>query len=169
MCDCLSCGPHWGPGPQPRHVPWLVIEPATFWFTARNQSTELHQPGKILKPKIGRTQTRINYPCLPGYKTVIFKRVRNRKIRGETNLYWILCALHCIRHSCRLELILGLRFQLWYVKHWEAHSHPSKKKARQTLWPMWEVRLQGKPPSPYLKSQVPAHMIWANKLVGRLN
>ena len=20
MCDCLSCGPHWEPGPQPRHV-----------------------------------------------------------------------------------------------------------------------------------------------------
>ena len=21
MCGCLSCGPHWGPGLQPRHVP----------------------------------------------------------------------------------------------------------------------------------------------------
>ena len=29
MCGCPSCGPHWGPGPQPRHVPWLGIEPAT--------------------------------------------------------------------------------------------------------------------------------------------
>ena len=34
-----------GPGLQPRHVPWLGIEPATLWFTARAQSTELHQPG----------------------------------------------------------------------------------------------------------------------------
>ena len=24
--------PHWGPGPQPRHVPWLWIELATLWF-----------------------------------------------------------------------------------------------------------------------------------------
>ena len=41
----LSCGPHWGPGPQPRHVPWLGSEPVTLWFTAHAQSTELHQPG----------------------------------------------------------------------------------------------------------------------------
>ena len=28
----LTC-PLLGPGPQPRHVPWLGIEPATLWFT----------------------------------------------------------------------------------------------------------------------------------------
>ena len=28
--------PHWGPGPQPRHVPWLGIKPATPWFTGRH-------------------------------------------------------------------------------------------------------------------------------------
>ena len=32
MCGCLLCAPHWGPGPQPRHVPWLGTEPATLWF-----------------------------------------------------------------------------------------------------------------------------------------
>ena len=26
----ISCGPHWGPGPQPRHVPWLGVEPGPF-------------------------------------------------------------------------------------------------------------------------------------------
>ena len=46
MCGCLSRGPHWGPGPQPRHVPWLGIELATLWFAAHTQSTELHQPGQ---------------------------------------------------------------------------------------------------------------------------
>ena len=35
MCGCLLCTPHQGPGPQPRHVPWLGIEQATFWFTGR--------------------------------------------------------------------------------------------------------------------------------------
>ena len=25
--------PNWGPGLQPRHVPWLGIEPVTLWFT----------------------------------------------------------------------------------------------------------------------------------------
>ena len=42
MCGCLSHAPYWGPGRQPRHVPWLGIEPVTLWFT---QSTEPHQPG----------------------------------------------------------------------------------------------------------------------------
>ena len=32
MCGCLSCAPYWGPGTQPRHVPWLGIEPVTLWF-----------------------------------------------------------------------------------------------------------------------------------------
>ena len=47
MCGCLSHGPYWGPGQQPRHVPWLGIEPATLWFAAHAQSTELHQPGRV--------------------------------------------------------------------------------------------------------------------------
>ena len=28
----LTCS-HWEPGPQPRHVPWLGMEPPTLWFT----------------------------------------------------------------------------------------------------------------------------------------
>ena len=36
MCDCLLHTPTWGPGPQPRHVPWLGIELATLWFTDRH-------------------------------------------------------------------------------------------------------------------------------------
>ena len=32
VCGWPSCVPHQGPGPQPRHVSWLGIEPATFWF-----------------------------------------------------------------------------------------------------------------------------------------
>ena len=31
MCGCLSHAPYWGPGPQPRHVPWLEIELVTLW------------------------------------------------------------------------------------------------------------------------------------------
>ena len=33
MCGRLSHTPNWGPGLQPRHVPWLGIELATLWFT----------------------------------------------------------------------------------------------------------------------------------------
>ena len=32
MIGCLSHTPNWGPVPQPRHVSWLGIEPATLWF-----------------------------------------------------------------------------------------------------------------------------------------
>ena len=33
---CLSHGPTWAPGPQPRHVPSLGIKPATFWFAGQH-------------------------------------------------------------------------------------------------------------------------------------
>ena len=33
MCGRLLSTPYWGPGPQPRHVPWLGIELATLWLT----------------------------------------------------------------------------------------------------------------------------------------
>ena len=36
VCGCLSNTPHWGPGLQPRHVPWLGIEPVTLWFTGQH-------------------------------------------------------------------------------------------------------------------------------------
>ena len=36
MCGCLQCTPYWGPDPQPRHVPWLGIQPATLWFAVQN-------------------------------------------------------------------------------------------------------------------------------------
>ena len=45
MCGCLSHIPHWGPGPQPRHVPWLGINQWPFGLPAGTQSTEPHQPG----------------------------------------------------------------------------------------------------------------------------
>ena len=43
--QCVVASWYWGPGPQPRHVPWLGIEPATLWSSARAQPTELQQPG----------------------------------------------------------------------------------------------------------------------------
>ena len=58
MCGCLPRGPHQGPGPQPRHVPWLRIKPVTLWFTAHAQSTELHQPGLLGKDFSGLNQCR---------------------------------------------------------------------------------------------------------------
>ena len=45
MCGCLLCAPYWGPGLQPRHVPWLGIEPVTHWFTGQHSIHDPHQPG----------------------------------------------------------------------------------------------------------------------------
>ena len=33
MCGCFLHALYWGPGPQPRRVPWLGIEPVILWFT----------------------------------------------------------------------------------------------------------------------------------------
>ena len=50
MCGCLSHTFHWGPGPQPRHVPWLGIEPVTLWF-ADWHSIHWATPARA-KPKV---------------------------------------------------------------------------------------------------------------------
>lgn len=57
-----------------------------FWKTARKTYNNI-MPAvqRFLKPKIGRTQTRINYSWLPSHKTIKFKEVRQKK--GKTNLY----------------------------------------------------------------------------------
>ena len=36
VCGCLSSTPYWGPSLQPRHVPWLGIEPTTLWFAGQH-------------------------------------------------------------------------------------------------------------------------------------
>ena len=35
VCGCLSRAPNWGAGLQPRHMPWLGIEPVTLWFAGQ--------------------------------------------------------------------------------------------------------------------------------------
>ena len=35
--------PHWGPGLQPRHVPWLGIESVTLWFAVLNSLSHASQ------------------------------------------------------------------------------------------------------------------------------
>ena len=44
----LLCAPNWGPGPQPRHVPWPESNPQPFGSQAGTESTKPHQPGLSL-------------------------------------------------------------------------------------------------------------------------
>ena len=46
MCGRLSHAPYWGPGQQPRHMPWLGIKLLPLASQALSQSTEPHQPGQ---------------------------------------------------------------------------------------------------------------------------
>ena len=46
MCGCLLHTPYQGPGLQPRHVPWLGIEPATLWFAGWN-SIHWARPARV--------------------------------------------------------------------------------------------------------------------------
>ena len=45
MCGHLSCILFRGPGPKPRHVPWLGIEPVTLWFAGQH-SIHWATPGR---------------------------------------------------------------------------------------------------------------------------
>ena len=46
---CLSHSPNWRPGLQPRHVPWLRIEPMNFHFAGRH-SIYWTTPARVLFP-----------------------------------------------------------------------------------------------------------------------
>ena len=46
MCGCLLHAPYCRPGLQPRHVPWLGIEPVTLWFV-RQCSVHWATPARL--------------------------------------------------------------------------------------------------------------------------
>ena len=50
-CGCFLNSPHRGPGPQPRHAPWLGIELMTLWF-AGLRSIHWATPARALATSI---------------------------------------------------------------------------------------------------------------------
>ena len=75
MCDCHSHAPYWGPGPQPRHVPWLGIKPVTFWFAGRHSihratpARAQHVAFCFNKCQLGSCHSQLNVPSGPGLVT----------------------------------------------------------------------------------------------------
>ena len=95
MRGCLLRGLHWGPGLQPRHVPWLGIEPATLWFSAHAQSTELCQPGWLLFsdaliPHVFPDAGGIAPPRGSQFPTPFICKATKPEPRPDRFLYWAL-------------------------------------------------------------------------------
>ena len=75
MCGCHSCTPYWGPGPQPRNVPWLGIELATLWFTgchSVHQATPARAEYTFLKQKVKQPSTLYKLRTRQCYLSPIF-------------------------------------------------------------------------------------------------
>ena len=48
LWGCLLPACDWGPGPQPRHVPWLGIKLVTFWFSGQSYIHWATRPGLLV-------------------------------------------------------------------------------------------------------------------------
>ena len=62
--------PNWGPGPQPRHVPWLGIEPVTFWFAGQHSIhwATLAKADSLILIHSSQRWKQHKYPSMDEYK-----------------------------------------------------------------------------------------------------
>ena len=74
LISCLSHAPNWGPGPQPRHVPWLGIEPATFWFAGQHS---IHWATPTTASFWNMNQISMSFSCLKDSKCFPFHSEEN--------------------------------------------------------------------------------------------
>ena len=79
MCGCLSHAPYWGPGPQPRYVPGLGLEPAILWFTG------LHS---ISWATPARGQMKVSYTRQTKENDQVFKYTYLHKHTHRFNAEW---------------------------------------------------------------------------------
>ena len=57
--------PRWEPGPQPRHVPWLGIQPATLWFTGWH-SIQRATPARVQRQNVRSSKRKtVTYKWAP--------------------------------------------------------------------------------------------------------
>ena len=101
---CLLYAPDWEPNLQPRHVPWLGIELATFLSARWHQSTEPHQLGHLLF-------------LLKSYLYLKKKKLLTWEIRGWIRREEIFLG----RISCRVHLslyIFALKIFMLFKGRW---------------------------------------------------
>ena len=86
MCGCPPHAPHWGPGLQPRHMPWPGIKPVTLWFTGQcsihwatpARATVDFQAEHIIIFKIGCILCLENRHLLPPFLFTIMQNYLNK-------------------------------------------------------------------------------------------
>ena len=113
MCDCLLYSPNWGPGSQPRHVPWLGIEPAALWFTGWHS--------------IHSSQSEISF-----LSKVILVLGKARSLRSPNlgcRRGWVSWVIWCFtRQLCRRHAWVDMSWWScqWPVAHsWGLRNHPN--------------------------------------------
>ena len=109
MCGCLSHDPYWGPGLQPRCVPWLGIKPVTLWFAGGHS---FHWATPARANSYFQIYSKENFICTPHisepfsehktrYVLYLVKRMRCYRepsgISTSDSLYWISISsfVHC--------------------------------------------------------------------------
>ena len=133
---CLSHTPNWGPGQQPRDVPWLGIEPATPWFTGHHSihwaTPARAQVQEFNLSKLGFSSWEVKHvPSLPLFSGVALGGLTlEPEIHQNLSPWWILNSGFCtLSFSTRISKVLCISFfsQAW---NWQVHL-------REKSTPMW--------------------------------
>ena len=93
MRGCLSHAPCWGPGLQPRHVPWLGIEPATLWFAGQCSicwATLARAKGRERFLKAAREKETVTYQRLPIRLAADFSKETLQARRGWQEVFQVM-------------------------------------------------------------------------------
>ena len=108
MCGFLSHVPYQGPGLQPRHVPWLGIEPVILWFTGQYSiqwATPVRAESFLKKTK---TYNTVFINCL--FCSTCILSPKHLTLKLKTINIFPLEIIHLV--SCRL----GILMQPWCGK-----------------------------------------------------
>ena len=108
VCGCLLHSPNWGHGLQPRHVPWLGIEPVTLWFTSQH-SIHWATPARAVFCLFYWSH---EWPVLVCVYTGEWSR---RRMRGHSVLF---CILKIIKRGRKHSYKLVVWTEGVYQNHW---------------------------------------------------